>query len=126
MKNKRFSDKLYWSLPALMFIVAETVMGNLAYIDPLCVVWNLLIYYMLYLGVFVIFRTTKIGWPILNVVLYLLALVEYFVISFRERPAMFWDVLAIRTAMTVSANYNFTITPILALTFFVMMKKFLK
>ena len=121
MKNKRFSDKLYWSLPALMFIVAETVMGNLAYIDPLCVVWNLLIYYMLYLGVFVIFRTTKIGWPILNVVLYLLALVEYFVISFRERPAMFWDVLAIRTAMTVSANYNFTITPILVLTFFVLM-----
>ncbi len=117
MKNKGFSGCLYWLMPALMFVVAETVMGNLAFIDPLCVVLNLAIYYMLYLGVYVVFRTTKMGWPVLNVVLYVLAVVEYFVISFRERPAMIWDVLAIRTAMTVSANYNYTITPTLVLTF---------
>ena len=117
MKNKRFSRYLYWSVPAWMFVLAETVMGNLKFIDPLCVGLNLVIYYMLYLGVFTVFRTTKVGWPILNVVLYVLALVEYFVISFRERPAMIWDVLAVRTAMTVSANYNYTITPTLILTF---------
>ena len=104
MKNKRFSGYLYWSVPALMFVVAETVMGNLTYIDPICVILNLAVYYMLYLGVAAVFGTTKVGWPILNVVLYVLAVVEYFVISFRERPAMIWDVLAIRTAMTVSAN----------------------
>lgn len=120
MKNKGFSGYLYWSVPALMFVVAETVMGNLTFIDPLCVVLNLAIYYMLYLGAAVVFRTTKVGWPVLNVALYVLAVVEYFVISFRERPAMIWDVLAIRTAMTVSANYNYTITPTLVLTFVAM------
>lgn len=120
MKHKGFSGYLYWSVPAWMFVVAETVMGNLKYMDPLCVVLNLVIYYLLYLGVFAVFRTTKVGWPILNVVLYVFALVEYFVISFRERPAMLWDVLAVRTAMTVSANYNYTVTPTLVLTFVAM------
>ena len=117
MKNKGFSANLYWLMPALMFVTAETVMGNLEYIRPFCVVLNLIIYYLLYLGVYAVFRTTKYGWPILNTVILLLAVMEYFVISFRERPAMFWDLLAIRTAMTVSANYNFVITPTLAAMF---------
>lgn len=117
MQNKKYSRSLYWLMPLLMFGVAETVMGNLKWIDPVCVVLNVLIYYMLYLGIYVIFGTTKYGWPVLNVVLYILAVAEYFVISFRERPAMIWDVLAIRTAMTVSANYNYTITPTLVVTF---------
>lgn len=120
MKNKEYSRNLYWLIPLFMFLTVETVMGNLKFIDPISIVLNLVIYYMLYLGVYHIFRTTKYGWPILNVVLYILAAVEYFVISFRERPGMIWDVLAIRTAMTVSANYNYTITPTLVVTFFVM------
>ena len=45
MKNKGFSANLYWLMPALMFVTAETVMGNLEYIEPLCVVLNLIIYY---------------------------------------------------------------------------------
>ena len=114
MKSKEYSRYLYWLMPAMVFVAAETVMGNLGSIDPLCIVLNLAVYYMLYLGVYTIFRTTK-GWAVLNLLLYILAVVEYFVISFRERPAMIWDVLAIRTAMTVSANYNYTITPTLVL-----------
>ena len=116
MKSKGISRYLYWLIPALMYVIGETVTGNLGYIGPLPAVLNLAVYYLLYIGLLVIFRTTKYGWPILNLVLYVLATAEYFVISFRERPAMIWDVLAIRTAMTVSANYNFTITPRLVFT----------
>ena len=57
------------------------------------------------------------SWLLLNLAVYGLAAGEYFVISFRERPAMIWDVLALRTAMTVSANYRFTVTPRLVFTF---------
>ncbi len=116
MRNKGFSRWLYWLMPAVMFALAETVMGNLGYISRLCIVLNLALFYMLYIGVYVVFRTTKYGWPVLNGSIYVLAVLEYFVISFRERPAMIWDVLAIRTAMTVSANYNFIITPVLVVT----------
>lgn len=120
MRNKDGSRYLYWLIPFFMFIVAETVTGNLRFISPGCMTLNVLIYYMLYMGVYTIFRTTRYGWPVLNLLFYLLALVEYFVISFRERPAMIWDILAIRTAMTVSANYNYTVTPELVVTFLIM------
>lgn len=115
MKNKGNSRCLYYLVPLLMFVIAETVTGNLSSITPLCVILNLVIYYLLYLGVLAVFRTTKAGWAVLNLFFFILATVEYFVISFRERPAMVWDVLAIKTAMTVSTNYKYTITPTLVL-----------
>ena len=31
-------------------------------------------------------------------------------VDFRDRPIMIWDVLAVRTAMTVSGNYEFDVT----------------
>lgn len=117
MKNRENSRFLYWLVPAVMFILAETVTGNLRSITPLAVALNLLLYGLLYLGVFVLTGTTRYGWPILNLLLYALAAGEYFVISFRERPIMIWDVLALRTAMTVSANYRYEISPRLVLTF---------
>lgn len=113
MKNKGVRRYLYWLIPALVYIIGETVTGNLGYIGPVLAVLNLVVYYLLYIGLVLLFRTTKYSWPVLSLVLFVLATAEYFVISFRERPAMIWDVLAIRTAMTVSANYKFTITPTL-------------
>lgn len=112
-KNK-IGRWICWLMPGLMYVIGETIMGNLAYIGWVPMLLNVSIYYLLYTGALVWFRTTKYSWPVWNLVLFFLAAAEYFVISFRERPAMFWDILAIRTAMTVSANYKFVLTPTLA------------
>ena len=110
---------LAWNLlvPFLMLLVSEGVTGNLFRLSAPGVVLGTAVYYILYLGVFFFAGTTKASWLLLNLAVYGLAAGEYFVISFRERPAMIWDVLALRTAMTVSANYRFTVTPRLVLTF---------
>ena len=110
---------LAWNLlvPFLMLLVSEGVTGNLLRLCAPGVVLGTAVYYILYLGVFFFAGTTKVSWLLLNLAVYGLAAGEYFVISFRERPAMIWDVLALRTAMTVSANYRFTVTPRLVLTF---------
>ena len=110
---------LAWNLlvPFLMLLVSEGVTGNLLRLFAPGVVLGTAVYYILYLGVFFFAGTTKVSWLLLNLAVYGLAAGEYFVISFRERPAMIWDVLALRTAMTVSANYRFTVTPRLLLTF---------
>ena len=110
---------LAWNLlvPFLMLLVSEGVTGNLLRLFAPGVVLGTAVYYILYLGVFFFAGTTKVSWLLLNLAVYGLAAGEYFVISFRERPAMIWDVLALRTAMTVSANYRFTVTPRLVLTF---------
>lgn len=110
---------LAWNLlvPFLMLLVSEGATGNLFRLSAPGVVLGAAVYYILYLGVFFFAGTTKVSWLLLNLAVYGLAAGEYFVISFRERPAMIWDVLALRTAMTVSANYRFTVTPRLVFTF---------
>ena len=108
-----------WNLlvPFFMLLVSEGATGNLFRLSAPGVVLGTAVYYILYLGVFFFAGTTKVSWLLLNLAVYGLAAGEYFVISFRERPAMIWDVLALRTAMTVSANYRFTVTPRLVFTF---------
>ena len=108
-----------WNLlvPFFMLLVSEGATGNLFRLSAPGVVLGTAVYYILYLGVFFFAGTTKASWLLLNLAVYGLAAGEYFVISFRERPAMIWDVLALRTAMTVSANYRFTVTPRLVFTF---------
>lgn len=117
MRNKELRRLWLWLVPGLMYGFGELVTGNLVRIGFLAAILNLVIFYLIYLGLLVIFKTTKYSWPIMNLALFIFAAAEYFVISFRERPAMIWDVLAIRTAMTVSANYNFVLTPELVISF---------
>ena len=119
MLSKEHLRHALWLMPLLVFVAAESVTGNLLHITPLCIVLNVAVYYLLYFGVFVIFRTTRVGWAFLSILLYVLAAAEYFVISFRERPVMIWDVLALRTALTVSSNYKFGLTFALVIAFFV-------
>ena len=99
---------LAWNLlvPFLMLLVSEGATGNLFRLSAPGVILGTAVYYILYLGVFFFAGTTKASWLLLNLAVYGLAAGEYFVISFRER-----------TAMTVSANYRFTVTPRLVLTF---------
>lgn len=96
--------------PALVFVIGEMITGNLFSITPLSMALNLAVYELLFLGALIFFRGNRISWPVLTTALTILAAAEYFVIGFRERPIMIWDVLALRTAMSVSSNYEFRLT----------------
>ena len=117
MTNRKKALVVFFISPFLMFLAAEMVTGNILSIRPIGIALNLAVYYLLYLGVWVLFGTNRGTWPVLNLALYALAAGEYFVIGFRERPIMIWDVLALKTAMTVSSNYKFTLTPRLVILF---------
>ena len=47
------------------------------------------------------------SYTIWNVSFLILAMAEYFVVSFRARPILIWDVLALQTAMSVSGNSTY-------------------
>lgn len=111
MTGSKKALAFFGATPFLMFLAAETVTGNLMLITPAGFILNLVLYYLIYLGVWIIFGTSRGTWPVLNFLIYALAAGEYFVISFRERPIMIWDALALKTAMTVSTNYKFALTP---------------
>lgn len=100
--------------PAVSYGVFEWITGNLMEIQGIYLVINLLFFYALYLMLAGVTNSPRIVYPVLNTVLTVLALAEYFVVEFRSRPIMVWDMMAFRTALTVSGNYTYEITSRLA------------
>lgn len=101
--------------PAVSYGVFEWITGNLAEIQGRYLVMNLIYYYAFYMLFAALTNSVRIVYPTLNTILMVLALAEHFVLEFRSRPIMVWDVMAFRTAMTVSGNYIYDFTPRLIL-----------
>ena len=93
-------------MPVVSYLAFEYVTGNLATIPLDMAVLNILWIGALYLAVFAFCQTTRIAVPLVSVLLFGVSLAETFVESFRGTPIMIWEVLAVRTAMTVAGNYH--------------------
>lgn len=96
--------------PVASYFMFEYVTGNLDTVPYYMAVLNIGWIYVLYLALFAVTGRTRIAVPAASCVLYVISLAETFVVAFRSRPIMLWDVMAFRTAMTVSGNYEFFIT----------------
>ena len=96
--------------PALMYIIFEWITESLNQVQGIYIVLNLAIFYEVYLVIFALSNSMRISYVILNGVFTFWAMAEYFVVGFRERPIMLWDIMAFRTAMAVSANYQYIFT----------------
>ena len=99
--------------PVLSYVMFELVTGNLATVLPMNAVLNIAWMFALYLLVFGISGSTRISIPVASLLLYVISLAEAFVVSFRSRPIMVCDVLAVKTAMTVAGSYHYTPTPVM-------------
>jgi phosphoglycerol transferase MdoB-like AlkP superfamily enzyme len=97
-------------IPCASYILFEYVTGNLPTIPLSMAVLNIGWIYLLYLAAFTVSGSTRIGIPLTAVFLYIVSVAEYLVLGFRGRPIMIWDVLALRTAMSVAGNYEFVLT----------------
>ena len=96
--------------PVVSYFMFEYVTGNLDTVPYYMAVLNIGWIYVLYLALFAVTGRTRIAVPPASCVLYVISLAETFVVAFRSCPIMLWDVMAFRTAMTVSGNYEFFIT----------------
>lgn len=97
-------------VPAVSFVLFEYVTGNLHSISRNLSRLNIGWFYAYYILLFGLTGSSRLMLPLASVSLYIISLAETFVVSFRDRPIMIWDVLAVRTAMTVSGNYQFVIS----------------
>ncbi len=66
---------------------------------------------VLYLAAFLVSGRSRISIPLISLLLLALSIGEAFVMEFRSRPIMLWDVLAISTAVSVTKNYRFDLSP---------------
>lgn len=96
--------------PVVSYFMFEYVTGNLDTVPYYMAALNIGWIYVLYLALFAVTGRTRIAVPAASCALYIISLAETFVVAFRGRPIMLWDVMAFRTAMTVSGNYEFFIT----------------
>ena len=96
--------------PMVTYLVFEYTTGNLLTITGINLVFNLVFFYCFYLVLFAITNHARLTVMLLNITLYLIAAAEYFVVLFRGRPIMLWDILAIQTAATVAGNYTYIIS----------------
>lgn len=121
MSNKAMKKylKIIWNItgtvclllaPCVSYVLFEYVTGNLAAVGAGLAVWNIAWICVLYLTVFGFSGSTRITVPFVSLALFFLSLAETFVVAFRGRPIMLWDVMALRTALTVSGNYEFVIS----------------
>jgi phosphoglycerol transferase MdoB-like AlkP superfamily enzyme len=71
---------------------------------------NVCIYYLLY-GLFILIsKNYKIACIIVNILIYILGVANYYVESFRGDPIMPWDIYAVKTAANVSSGYEYFVT----------------
>lgn len=108
--NTVFGFLILFASPFVMYGVFEWITGSLSQIGGRPLFWNLALFFLIYLAVFGVTSSMRIGYTVLNAFFTFWALAEYFVVSFRSRPILVWDLLAFRTAATVAGNYRYEIT----------------
>lgn len=102
---------LVLSIPVIAFFMFEYIAGNPENLSsPAVITFNILLCYGIYALVMAVtnrLRLTMIGTTVL---LYFLAIAEYYVLLYRGRPITPLDVMAARTAANVLDNYQFELT----------------
>jgi len=100
---------LFFISPLIGFIVMEIL--NLSTVDSIDINFifiNYLIYVIIHVFFYIIFRKIKITSFVSLMLIYYIAIANYFVVSFRGIPIVFGDIYSIKTAFSVSGGYNFT------------------
>ena len=110
--KKAISVILIAIIPFVEFILFENVLENLVYVfaNFNVVILNALLWYVLYLGIFVITADSFATTAVLSIVSYVIAVANYYVTQFRGTPIMPVDINSIATAGKVAAGYSYNIT----------------
>ena len=70
---------------------------------------NLLLYYLFCLALIFLLGSIRLGSFVASAFLMLVAIANYYVVRFRGSPIVPWDLLSIRTAGNVAANYEYDV-----------------
>lgn len=95
-------------LPAVHFYLLEAYTHNgFTEVRPWSQFFNILLFELSALVFFFLFRNLKWALRTEAILAMVIGLVNYYVYTFRSLPLVPWDLLSIKTAMSVADNYNF-------------------
>ncbi len=96
--------------PFVSYVLFEYVTGNLTAIPRDMALLNIYWIALFYILIFALSGNSRITMGVSSAVILFIALAETFVYSFRGRPIMLSEVLALKTALSVAGSYSFTFT----------------
>ena len=96
--------------PFISYVLFEYVTGNLQNIPLDMALLNVYWIALLYLIIFALTGSSRLTLGIAGGIVYFISLAETFVVSFRGRPIMLSEVLALNTALSVAGSYSFDIS----------------
>lgn len=96
--------------PFVSYVMFEYVTGNLSKIPWNMALLNVFWMALFYLIIFAVSGSSRITAGTASFILYVISLAETFVVSFRSRPIIISEILALRTALSVAGNYEFWIS----------------
>ena len=96
--------------PFISYVLFEYVTGNLQRIPLDMALLNVYWIALFYLFIFAMTGSSRITIGIAGGIVYIISLAETFVVSFRGRPIMLSEVLALNTALSVAGSYSFDVS----------------
>lgn len=120
--SARASKAILFCMPLIMFTIVE-ILNDYSFFNknPQVYVINYIYYLLLYVILFVLINRLRISMIAVNVVIYVLAVINYYKILFRGEPLQVWDIVTVRTAINVSSSYPLLLSSVLVLTFLSLM-----
>lgn len=96
--------------PAVGFFLLETLTHSVAEDMELpLIVLNLIFYYLLYGLILAVSKRSSVSLGLGSFLVMVIGLIDYYVIQFRSVPLYPWDILSVKTAMSVSDNYSYSL-----------------
>jgi phosphoglycerol transferase MdoB-like AlkP superfamily enzyme len=101
---------LFFVSPAVGLALMEILnLSTIESIDLDFLFVNYLLYTLIHVFFYMIFRRIKLTSFFSLMLIYYVAIANYFVISFRGIPIIFGDIYSVKTAFSVSGGYDFTL-----------------
>ncbi len=103
-------EAVFYLVPvAAFFIMEQFTYNSIGDIYPVAIGLNLVLYYILYFGMYVLTNSRKITVIGTLGLSYFLGAANYFVLTFRGNPILPTDIASFTTAMNVAENYTYTL-----------------
>lgn len=92
----------FWLMESLTHSVLETMEWPL-------ILLNIVFYYLLYGFLLIISKRSKVSISLGSLIVLIVGLLNYYVIKFRSVPVYPWDIFSVRTAASVSDNFDYSL-----------------
>ncbi len=115
---KKASLTVLFAMPLLSFFVVEILNDfSLFGKQPQAYFVNYIFYLLIYLLLYSLINRLRISVIVTNILIYTVAVINYYKILFRGEPVQLWDIVTVRTAVNVSGQYPLLLSSALVLTF---------